>query len=1010
MKLMDVARAVAEPALLGRGLQPWDTGHDALLAARLLDGPHGLDLDPDMPRTPVALTLARTLSALRMAGTDPPRLLALAETLASSPGDAARLRAVAGLYARFHEGLEGRFADPVTILRAARAHLAEARWLQGARVLMVDDLELAEEERLFLAALAAVVPVSLLERPRPPGLRPSTLAAWGEAHGIAHVPWTGTVLEPIAPPAPPAGIERLRAALFEPPDGEPAWEGVELATAPGEAAEVRTIVRRLLREARRGVPFEEMGVLLPQPREYAALFADLLVRLGIPHRLHPSLPLASGRSARSLLLLFRCRGLARAAVMEFLTFAPVPFAEILGPEQEPRTAQWDALSRDAGIVSGLERWIIGLRSYAEAAREEGSREEDAERQARSVRRATDSEALLRVVELLSSTLASLEGEASWTEWAARLQVALDQWVGRGPDRQAVADVIADLGGLSAVGGRASWRDVEQILEARFEWERMPLEPVATGAVHLGALDAIAGLPFRVVAIPGLVEGGYPGVLRPDPFLLDAERDALGAPPPPPRAPGAPARQLSLFEPDPPPTAVRLETTQDRLLEARRGFHRGISQATETLILSYPRADPRTGRERMPSLFFVAAAAALEGRPLGAAELVARVSEDTLDALRPEEGLDASERDRIRVRQGGREAALAIAAGSTFFKQSHLASEARWSRHFTAYDGRVDRLSEDVAQRLDPIRASWAVSASRLATYARCGFLYLLQYVLRLDPALEPEERMRLDPLERGDLFHRVAERFLRERRDRGLLPVRDTPEARSRVLEMADEHLDRLVAASPPRFTVLWERERRRFQETMAKWLEREAGQERALPAHFEVSFGPSRERAEGEPHSAEPLVIDLGDGRHLRVSGKIDRIDRLPDGTLSLRDYKTGRAPRDDGGTFRGGKQLQIPFYVLAAAGLFPDQPVTEAFLDYVDGGRRVSFRPGLVHGEEFRRLLRDLVDSIAQGRFLQEPTSCEWCDYKVVCGPRALIEQRRRYKVRDEGVQAVLRLRDVV
>ncbi len=30
--------------------------------------------------------------------------------------------------------------------------------------------------------------------------------------------------------------------------------------------------------------------------------------------------------------------------------------------------------------------------------------------------------------------------------------------------------------------------------------------------------AMAGLPFRVVAIPGLVEGGYPGVFRPDPFL------------------------------------------------------------------------------------------------------------------------------------------------------------------------------------------------------------------------------------------------------------------------------------------------------------------------------------------------------------------------------------------------------------------------------------------------------------------------------------------------------------
>ena len=104
-----------------------------------------------------------------------------------------------------------------------------------------------------------------------------------------------------------------------------------MLTAAGEAAEVRAIVRRLLREAARGVPFEDMGVVLPRPETYAPLFTDLLARLGIPHRLHPSLPLRFGRAARSLLLLFRCRGLERPAVMEFLTFAPVPFEELLGP-------------------------------------------------------------------------------------------------------------------------------------------------------------------------------------------------------------------------------------------------------------------------------------------------------------------------------------------------------------------------------------------------------------------------------------------------------------------------------------------------------------------------------------------------------------------------------------------------------------------------------------------------------------------------------------------------------
>jgi hypothetical protein len=187
---------------------------------------------------------------------------------------------------------------------------------------------------------------------------------------------------------------------------------VELVTAPGEASEVAALVRRLLSAAARGVAFEDMGVILPRPDPYATILTDTLERIGVPHRLHPSLPLRYGRSARSLLLLFRCRGLPRSSVMEFLTFARVPFEEMLGPGVHAWPAQWDALSRDARIVSGLERWMVGLRSHAEQEREAAESEPDAGRRERRLRRASDADTLLRVVELLSATLDGLAGEAS----------------------------------------------------------------------------------------------------------------------------------------------------------------------------------------------------------------------------------------------------------------------------------------------------------------------------------------------------------------------------------------------------------------------------------------------------------------------------------------------------------------------------------------------------------------------------------------------------------------------
>jgi hypothetical protein len=1048
MKPLDLARALAEPVLLGRGLQPWTNGHDALLAARLLaeSGDAGLRLPEGTPRAPVAATLARTLTALRRAGIAPERLAALADAAPAGSDDARRLASLSRLYRGFHGALEGRTADPVTLLAAAREAIPRARWLEGAEVIVADDLELDAVEAELVAALAAALPVRVLRRALPASLRPASFRGRLAARGVAEVAWGDTPLAPLSPPDPPASLRRLREALFEPPSGLEADDGaVELVTAPGEAAEVRAIARRLLREAARGVPLEEMGVALPRPETYAPLFTDLLSRLGVPHRLHPSLPLRFGRAARSLLLLFRCRDLERPAVMELLTFAPVPFDKHLGPDVPVHPARWDHLSRDAGIVSGLSRWIVGLRAWGEAERQAAEAEKDEERRERRFRHVAEADGLLEIVQHLSSTLDGLAGESSWAEWVERLRTVVDQWIGPEVDRDKVLEVIADLGGLGSVAARAPWTEVEQVLEARLEWERLPLEPLDGGAVHVGALDAMAGLPFRVVAIPGLVEGGYPGVFRSDPFLLDPEREALCHPEelhssratkdpqssatadlsgPGRRKPlgmtgprKSSAAQLSLFPSAErseesrswAPAATALPTAQDRLWEARRLFHRAVSQATERLVLSYPRADARTGREWLPSLFFAAAASTLAGRPLAGAELERLVVEDDLDRLPLEDAVDAGERDRVRLRRD-ESAATAIAAGSAFFRQSRLASQARWSGRLTRYDGLVaGEGDEGLRARLDPLAARFPVSASRLATYARCGFLYLLQNVLRLQPAPEPEERRRIDPLERGDLFHRVAERYLRELRDRGELPARDTDAARERLAAMAEEALERLVEGTPPRFTLLWQREKRRFHETVQKWLAREAAAAgRSTPAHFELSFGLGKEKDEGEPHDPEPLAIDLGDGRVLRVSGKIDRIDRREDG-LVLRDYKTGRAPKDDGGVFRGGKQLQIPFYVLAAAKLLPGERVVDAFLDYVDGGRQVAFRPEIADGPELRDLLRRLVDLVARGVFVQEPSACDFCDFTAVCGPKALLQRRQGIKLRDRSLQEYLRLRDV-
>ena len=243
LTLTDLARAIAEPALLGRGLQAWDAGHAALVAARLLEAPHRLKLAPDVPLDRVAIALARTLSELRRAEVDPARL-DIAAGAGATPEDRERLRALAGLYRGFHERIEGHFADHATLFRAAREHLAEARWLEGAEILVADDLELDAVERRLLAALAARFPVRRIGRVRPPAIRASGFAGWAAVNGIREIDWKETELAAIAPSPSPAALARVQSRLFEPPSG-PADrdDSVDLLTAPGEAAEVRGVVR-----------------------------------------------------------------------------------------------------------------------------------------------------------------------------------------------------------------------------------------------------------------------------------------------------------------------------------------------------------------------------------------------------------------------------------------------------------------------------------------------------------------------------------------------------------------------------------------------------------------------------------------------------------------------------------------------------------------------------------------------------------------------------------------------
>jgi ATP-dependent helicase/nuclease subunit B len=123
-----------------------------------------------------------------------------------------------------------------------------------------------------------------------------------------------------------------------------------------------------------------------------------------------------------------------------------------------------------------------------------------------------------------------------------------------------------------------------------------------------------------------------------------------------------------------------------------------------------------------------------------------------------------------------------------------------------------------------------------------------------------------------------------------------------------------------------------------------------------------------------EPVFLEV-DGSALEVSGKIDRIDRHPDGRWAILDYKTGdrrRTPREAHQKRDGSwMDLQLPLYRLLARGLgFSGEPE----LGYAWVGKEEldtgfffdRFAPAEL--DEALELARDVVRKVRLGAF-EEP-----------------------------------------
>ena len=230
-----------------------------------------------------------------------------------------------------------------------------------------------------------------------------------------------------------------------------------------------------------------------------------------------------------------------------------------------------------------------------------------------------------------------------------------------------------------------------------------------------------------------------------------------------------------------------------------------------------------------------------------------------------------------------------------------------------------------------------LSASDIETYRTCPLKYKFARVFRIPS--EPTLNQRF-----GILVHQVLERF-----HQGGAAARSLPELLG-LLEagwrrggFGDSEEERQLRAKATQALL---RYHARFQD------------EEAEPVWFERAF-----------------TFSLGP--HL-LRGRVDRVDRLPDGGYELIDYKTGR-PKT---AAQLREDVQLSLYAVGARESWQLEAAHQAYYYVLDDEKVPVERT-----DEDRDWITDTVFEVADGILGQgfEPTpswsACSMCDYRIAC-----------------------------
>ena len=789
------------------------------------------------------------------------------------------------------------------------------------------------------------------------------------------------------------------------PHGTRLPEPEELSTPPRRESrllitsdtreEVRSVVRDIASAAHGGTPFHRMAVLYWQREPYASLVAEQFAMTDIPAAGPATGRLGSTPVGRMVKGMVDLAGgdLPRDEVMRWLTSCPVK-----STASGFRPSRWDAISRDAGVVGGIDQWDERLARYARRQEQAANGQSDDIPEAKLLRikqTAREAWSLRAFMLRLHDDLTPPADGSAWRDFVEWIDGLMSRYMDTGSlpptereNLETLETRLREMEGLDDVEDGATLDGFRVALDEALGSTAARAGTFGEG-VFVAPVGNAVGLRFDKVYLLGMVEGLVPPRFRDDPLLPDDDRELAGLP-------------------------LRRGTA------AERYEYLAASTSGLATVLAFAREDNAAQREQHPSRWFLEEASRLNGTSVypsmlsSPAEIVSlrkkpwlkvvASAQESVNAVSGSQPADIHDYDLHHLwrwrRSGNRIGKHHLAASENVIARALRMERARNARTLTIWDGDLSAASTS-SGRIGLSNLEF-FSPTRLEAWATCPYRYFLSNVLGIAAPEQPEEIATISPLDRGSLIHAVLERFVRAAQEQGTVPQPDEPwnQEHSRLLltiaegEFRDAE-QRGVTGKP----LLWEIAQAEIRSDLSRFLEEDfdlRSKHGVSPHSVEGAFGISHHRDDEEPPE-EPVEWSSAETGSIRFRGVIDRIDVSPDGSAALvLDYKTGgmsEYTNMDKDPVRRGTRLQLPVYGLAARQLLGDWVDVKVAYWFVSDKGNFKTRPQKPAPldemlESFSNAVGTITGGIGKGIFPANPgkgnSNCTYCDFKNLCPTR--------------------------